>query len=133
MFVSDRGTTPHYRNAGGGSDWENEVDTDTDCFSCLSSLENILSRRRSNSFSAGLPATPQPTPSSSYVSESILERQAVARLDLDTAAGQLLLTPDTVSPQSLQEEEKLEDVRQLCADLSLRSVSLSNKGKPRLF
>ena len=81
-------------------------------------------RRRSNSFSSSLPTnlptTPQSTPSSSYVSDSLLERQAVAGLDLDKAAGQLLLTPDTVSPQSAEEEEKLEEVRQMCADLRLR-------------
>ena len=80
-------------------------------------------RRRSNSFSnlpTNLPTTPQSTPSSSYVSESLLERQAVAGLNLDKAAGQLLLTPDTVSPQSAEEEEKLEEVRQMCADLRLR-------------
>ena len=80
-------------------------------------------RRRSNSFSnlpTNLPTTPQSTPSSSYVSDSLLERQAVAGLNLDKAAGQLLLTPDTVSPQSAEEEEKLEEVRQMCANLRLR-------------
>ena len=56
----------------------------------------------------------------------------MAKLDLDKAAGQLLLTPDTVSPQSAQEEDKLEDVRQLCAELSLRSVSLATKGRAQV-
>ena len=83
---------------------------------------NIFPRRRSNSFSANLPATPQATPSSSYMKDSILERQAVAGLDLEEAAGQLLLTPDPVRPQSDEEEEKLQGVRQVCAGLSLRSV-----------
>ena len=119
------------RNAGGGSDWENKVDSRRDTLMVCLSKSN-LPRRRSNSFTASLPATPLPTPSSSYVSESILESQAVAKLDLDTAAGQLLLNPDTVSPQSAKEEEKLEDVRQLCAELSLRSVS-QTRGRPRVF
>ena len=35
------------------------------------------------------------------MSQSILEGQVGAGLDLDTAAGQLLLSPDTVSPLSL--------------------------------
>ena len=60
------------------------------------------------------------------MSQSILEGQVGAVLDLDTAAGQLLLSPDTVSPQSAREEKKLDEVRQLCADLSLRSVSSSS-------
>ena len=56
----------------------------------------------------------------------------MARLELDKAAGLLLLSPDNVSPQSAQEEDKLEGVRQLCADLSLRSVSLATKGRAQL-
>ena len=56
----------------------------------------------------------------------------MARLELDKAAGLLLLSPDNVSPQSAQEEDKLEGVRQLCADLSLRSVSLTTKGRAQL-
>jgi len=90
-------------------------------------------RRRSNSFIErnDEPSTPLPTPSSSYIPDSILENQMLQQslcVDLQRAAVELVLSPDSVLVNSAEEENKYNKVKQMCSNfyLSMKNVSIKD-------
>ena len=84
-------------------------------------------RRRSNSFieRTDEPTTPLPTPSSSYIPDSILENQFVHHqqsqcVDLQRAADELVLSADSVLVNTAEEDNKYNKVKQMCSNFYLR-------------
>jgi len=90
-------------------------------------------RRRSNSFieRTDEPTTPLPTPSSSYIPDSILENQFVHHqqsqcVDLQRAADELVLSPDSVLVNTAEEENKYNKVKQMCSNFYLSDEQLQH-------
>lgn len=77
----------------------------------------LLCRRSSGSFSL-LERDDSSFPPGSHLTDSILEE--VQTRHLGPLAREVLLSPEPVSPRTEEEQLKLSQVREMCADLSLR-------------
>ena len=64
-----------------------------------------------------IPNTPLPTPSSSYINESILENSIHG---LHRAVENIILSPDKVTLEDEEQQTKFNGVKALCSNFHLR-------------
>ena len=90
-------------------------------------------RRRSNSFSlldkGDLPVTPMPTPSSSFVPESMLEHKIFNMHmnnhdELLKVAEEMILRPTQIEAEDIEFKEKLNELKELCKGFHLNDEQL---------
>jgi len=73
-----------------------------------------------------IPVTPLPTPSSSYISESFLEKQLHGGGSLHRAVEGILLTPDNVHVENEEEATRFSAVADLCSNFPLSDEQLQH-------
>eukprot|EP00090_Calanus_glacialis_P047320 TRINITY_DN9760_c0_g1_i2.p1 TRINITY_DN9760_c0_g1~~TRINITY_DN9760_c0_g1_i2.p1 ORF type:complete len:526 (+),score=148.61 TRINITY_DN9760_c0_g1_i2:48-1625(+) len=93
-------------------------------------------RRRSNSFSLldkgdSMPMTPHPTPSSSFIPNSMLENKVLA-LHIDDqeqllkAAEDMILKPSDIEVEDEDEKERLRQLREMCKGFTMSDEQLQH-------
>ena len=87
-----------------------------------------VGRGRTNSFSLLDPATPTPTPSSSYIPDTLLENRMVnvGSEDLLRAAEQFLLQPTRTEAKDAKEATRLRMLTEMCSELLLTDEQLQH-------
>eukprot|EP00092_Neocalanus_flemingeri_P027397 GFUD01029713.1.p1 GENE.GFUD01029713.1~~GFUD01029713.1.p1 ORF type:complete len:527 (+),score=123.28 GFUD01029713.1:254-1834(+) len=93
-------------------------------------------RRRSNSFSLldkgdSLPLTPNPTPSSSFIPDSLLEHKILDlhlynETELIKAAEDIILKPSDIETQDEDEKKRLSHLREMCKGFSMNDEQLQH-------
>ena len=89
-----------------------------------------VGRGRTNSFSLLDPATPTPTPSSSYIPDTLLENRMVGlnlgSEELLRAAEQFLLEPTRTESKDAKEATRLRLVQEMCSEFLLTDEQLQH-------
>ena len=87
-----------------------------------------VGRGRTNSFSLLDPATPTPTPSSSYIPATLLENRIlnVGSEDLLRAAEQFLLQPTRTEAKDAKEATRLRMLTEMCSEFLLTDEQLQH-------
>ena len=88
-----------------------------------------VGRGRTNSFSLLEPSTPNPTPSSSYIPDSLLENRMMVGLDsseLVRAAERFLLQPTKTEAKDAKEAARLRSVQEMCEQFLLTDEQLQH-------
>jgi len=89
-----------------------------------------VGRGRTNSFSLLDPATPTPTPSSSYIPDTLLENRMVGlnlgSEELLRAAEQFLLEPTRTEAKDAKEATRLRLVQEMCSEFLLTDEQLQH-------
>ena len=78
-----------------------------------------VGRGRTSSFSLLEPSTPNPTPSSSYIPDSLLENRMMVGLDsseLVRAAERFLLQPTKTEAKDAKEVTRLRSMQEMCSE-----------------
>jgi len=73
-----------------------------------------------------IPATPLPTPSSSFISEPFLEKQFRGGANLHRAVEGILLTPDNVHVDNEEQDTKFSAVTDMCSNFPLSDEQLQH-------
>ena len=90
-----------------------------------------VGRGRTNSFTLLDPATPTPTPSSSYIPDTLLENRMVQGMTLGSeellrAAEQFLLEPTRTEAKDTKEATRLRLVQEMCSEFLLTDEQLQH-------
>ena len=88
-----------------------------------------VGRGRTNSFSLLEPSNPNPTPSSSYIPDSLLENRMMVGLDsseLVRAAERFLLQPTKTEAKDAKEAARLRSVHEMCEQFLLTDEQLQH-------
>ena len=93
-------------------------------------------RRRSNSFSLldkgdNMPMTPNPTPSSSFIPDSMMENKILDlhldhQSDLLKAAEDMILKPSDIETEDEDQKNRLDKLKDLCKGFTLSDVQLKH-------
>ena len=90
-----------------------------------------VGRGRTNSFSLLDPSTPTPTPSSSYIPDTLLENRMVGLNNVGSeellrAAEQFLLQPTRTEAKDATEATRLRLVQEMCSEFLLTDEQLQH-------